>query len=134
MKPDYSNFTYKGIKLDPYRIFDVYGITHPAHQHSLKKLLRAGRSHKSLGQDIQEAIDTLERWKEMIQEDSSDGYKEVFTDELYKDWVCKRCAKTHPWNECTCGCIVPEIPDRCPKCRVAFNLHASGCENNQKTK
>lgn len=72
MNSDYSNFSYKGITIDPYRIFEIYGITHPAHAHATKKLLRAGRSHKSLSQDIQEAIDSLERWKEMIQEDRDD--------------------------------------------------------------
>lgn len=71
MKSPY-NITYRGIKLDPYRIFELYGITHPAAQHSIKKLLRAGKSHKSLKQDIQESIDTLERWKQMISEDDED--------------------------------------------------------------
>ncbi len=56
---------YKGVKLDPYRIIEVYGITHPAHQHAIKKLLRAGRSIKSLDQDRDEVIATLTRWKEM---------------------------------------------------------------------
>ncbi len=63
-------FTYKGIKFDPYRIFRLYGITDPAQQHAIKKLLRAGKSVKSLDQDIDEAIQTLNRWKEMLAEDA----------------------------------------------------------------
>ena len=62
-------YSYRGIKLDPYRIIDAYGITHPAHQHAIKKLLRAGKSVKSLRQDIQEVQDALTRWLEMLDED-----------------------------------------------------------------
>lgn len=65
--------TIAGIKLDPYRILDAYEITHPAHQHAGKKLLRAGRSHKTLREDIAEIISTLRRWLEMIDEDSAAG-------------------------------------------------------------
>jgi hypothetical protein len=62
-------YSYRGVKLDPYRIIDAYGITHPAHQHAIKKLLRAGKSVKSLRQDIQEVQDALTRWLEMLDED-----------------------------------------------------------------
>lgn len=62
-------FFFNRVKLDPYRIMQVYGITHPAQQHAVKKLLRAGRSIKSLSQDIDEVILTLTRWKEMIHEE-----------------------------------------------------------------
>ena len=62
-------FGYKGVKIDPYRIMEVYGITNAAQQHAIKKLLRAGKSVKSLEQDIDEVILTLTRWKEMIEED-----------------------------------------------------------------
>lgn len=62
-------YTYKGIKLDPYRIFRVYNISSPEQQHAIKKLLRAGNSVKDLQQDIQEVIMTLNRWLEIIEED-----------------------------------------------------------------
>ena len=62
-------YSYRGVKLDPYRIIDAYGITHPAQQHAIKKLLRAGKSVKSLRQDIQEVQDALTRWLEMLDED-----------------------------------------------------------------
>ena len=61
-------YSYKGLKLDPYRIMAVYNITNPAQQHAIKKLLRAGLSVKSLEQDIDEVIVTLNRWKEMLHE------------------------------------------------------------------
>jgi hypothetical protein len=61
---------FKDARLDPYRIIQCYGITHPAHQHALKKLLRAGRSHKPLVQDIIETIHSLQRWLGMIEEDA----------------------------------------------------------------
>lgn len=66
-------FSFKGIKLDPYRIFKTYGIADPAQQHVAKKALRAGQSGKSLEQDIDEIILSCERWKEMIAEDKSDN-------------------------------------------------------------
>lgn len=66
----YYKYYYKGIKLDPYRILDIYKITCPAQQHAIKKLLRAGQSLKELKQDIKEVIDTLKRKLEMLEEDS----------------------------------------------------------------
>lgn len=62
---------YDGVLMDPYRICTVYNITHPAQQHAIKKLLRAGNSIKSLNQDIDEVIVTLNRWKSMIEEDNT---------------------------------------------------------------
>lgn len=64
-------FSFGGVKMDPYRILDVYGISHPAQQHAIKKLLRAGKSVKSLRQDVEEVQMTLTRWLEMM--DESDG-------------------------------------------------------------
>lgn len=62
-------FSYKGIKLDPYRILKIYKITDPAQQHAIKKLLRAGQSQKSLVQDLEEVIMSLQRQLEMLKED-----------------------------------------------------------------
>lgn len=66
-------YEYKGVKLDPYRIFRVYDITAPEQQHAIKKLLRAGKSVKPLMQDIDETIATLERWKQILNEDNNNG-------------------------------------------------------------
>ncbi len=63
------DYKYRGIRFDPYRILDIYGIAHPAQAHAVKKLLRAGKSIKPLEQDIGEVIDSLQRWKQMIKED-----------------------------------------------------------------
>lgn len=67
--PPHYRFTYRGIKIDPYRLLLIYQITHPAHQHAIKKLLRAGQSHKDLAQDVKEVIQALQRWVEMMEED-----------------------------------------------------------------
>lgn len=67
---EYYEFDYKGVRIDPYRILLQYKITHPAHQHALKKLLRAGRSIKSQVTAIDEVIASLQRWKQMIVEDT----------------------------------------------------------------
>ena len=63
-------FSYKGIKLDPYRILLVYGLSNPAQQHAIKKLLRLGTSVKTLEEDLDDVIVTLTRWKEMLEEDA----------------------------------------------------------------
>ena len=64
---------YKGIKLDPYRILDVYDNVKAApHQHVVKKLLRAGESIKDLRTDVEECIKSLNRWLEMMDEGESD--------------------------------------------------------------
>lgn len=72
------SFTYKGVRIDPYRIFEIYGITNSAQQHAIKKLLRAGNSNKSLKQDIAETIMTLNRWLDMMEEDSVPDYRDVW--------------------------------------------------------
>ena len=64
-------FDYKGVRLDPYRIMLVYGITHPAHQHAIKKLLRAGNSVKDIRTDLIEARDTIDRFLQMLDEDET---------------------------------------------------------------
>jgi hypothetical protein len=69
-QPKYYRFSFRGVKLDPYRIIQVYGIVNPAQQHAIKKLLRAGESVKSLVQDIDEVILALNRWKEMLEEEN----------------------------------------------------------------
>ena len=63
-------YDYKGIRLDPYRIMTVYNITHPAHQHALKKLLRAGKSVKDLRTDLLETRDSIDRYIQMLDEDA----------------------------------------------------------------
>lgn len=56
-------------KIDVYRILELYGVTNPCLQHAIKKLLcSGGRGAKDSIQDIQEAIDTLNRRLEMIEE------------------------------------------------------------------
>lgn len=57
--------------VDVYRVLDLFEVTHPALQHAIKKLLVAGgRGAKSADQDVKEAIDSLNRWNQMRQEDS----------------------------------------------------------------
>jgi len=68
------NHYYKDVSLlkvvDVYRVLALFNVTDPCLQHAIKKLLVAGgRGHKDIDKDIQEAIDTLERWKEMQDED-----------------------------------------------------------------
>lgn len=64
-------YAFKGVKIDPYRVMEQYRITHPAHQHAVKKLLRAVRGDaKDLRQDLAEVQMTIARWIEMLDEDA----------------------------------------------------------------
>jgi hypothetical protein len=58
--------------IDVYRVIDLYKIDDPCIQHAVKKLLVAGGrgAGKDINKDIQEAIDSLERWKDMRQEEN----------------------------------------------------------------
>jgi hypothetical protein len=58
--------------IDVYRVLALYDVTDPCIQHAVKKLLVAGGrgAGKDISQDIQEAIDSLERWKDMRNEEN----------------------------------------------------------------
>lgn len=59
--------------LDIYRFFDLFEVTDPCLQHSLKKMAVGGkRGAKDYEKDIKEAMDTLKRW-EYMQEENKRG-------------------------------------------------------------
>ena len=60
-------------EVDVYRVLKLFNVTDPCIQHSIKKLLVAGGrgGGKDISKDVQEAIDTLERWKEIQAEDAA---------------------------------------------------------------
>lgn len=64
---------YKDIRhlniIDIYRFFDLFEVTDPCLQHSMKKLAVGGkRGAKDYEKDIKEAMDTLKRWEYMQEE------------------------------------------------------------------
>ena len=72
MKPMHSHY-HKDVSelktIDVYRVLRLFNVTDPCLQHAAKKVLCAGnRGHKDLYRDVQDVIDTLERWKEMYAE------------------------------------------------------------------
>ena len=58
--------------IDVYRALHLFKVTDPCIQHAVKKLLVAGGrgAGKDIAKDVQEAIDSLERFKEMRVEDT----------------------------------------------------------------
>lgn len=66
---DPYNLEFHGHKIDPTRVGKIFEVTDPNLFQSLKKLLRAGRKHKTKTQDIKECITSLLRYLEMEQED-----------------------------------------------------------------
>ena len=66
--------------LDVYRVISIFGVSDPCIQHALKKLLCSGvRGYKDQSKDIQDVIDTLERWKQMREEDDKITSSEVIS-------------------------------------------------------
>jgi len=58
--------TIKGVQIDLYDVLVAYGVTCPALAHALKKMLMPGQRHaKTFEQDIDEAIASLRRAKEL---------------------------------------------------------------------
>jgi hypothetical protein len=61
--------------IDVYRVLQLFNVTDPCLQHAVKKLLVAGgrgvkaQMGQTVARDVQEAIDTLQRWQEMQHED-----------------------------------------------------------------
>jgi len=58
--------------IDVYRVLDLYEVTDQCIAHAVKKLLVSGKrgGGKDMDRDIQEAIDSLERYKEMRREEN----------------------------------------------------------------
>ncbi len=56
---------------DVYRVLLAFNVTDPCLQHAVKKLLVAGGrgGGKDISRDVEEAIDTLQRWQEMRAEE-----------------------------------------------------------------
>ena len=63
----------KGMEyIDVYRVLDLFEVADPCIAHAVKKLLVSGNrgGGKDMDRDIQEAIDSLERYKEMRREEN----------------------------------------------------------------
>ena len=59
----------KGVTMDVYDVLMAFGVTNPAIQHAVKKLLMPGqRGYKDKSTDIAEAIMALQRAKELERE------------------------------------------------------------------
>ena len=56
----------KGVKADVYDVLKAFDINCPATQHAIKKLLKAGkRGYKDAEQDLDEAISSIKRAKQL---------------------------------------------------------------------
>ena len=61
-------FEYQGVKLDPYRISRVYGLSGPQ-EHLVKKGLRGRRKDHTNRELIADLRAIIDRWEEMLIED-----------------------------------------------------------------
>jgi hypothetical protein len=59
-------------QIDVYRVLHAFGVTDPCIQHAIKKLLAPGqRGSKSEAQDVHEALQSLQRYEAMREEEKS---------------------------------------------------------------
>ena len=53
-------------KVDVYRVLDAFGVSDPATQHAIKKMLCTGmRGHKDYLTDLNDSIESLQKAKEL---------------------------------------------------------------------
>ena len=65
-KPNKYQRKIKGVVIDVYDVLVAFGVTNPAIAHAVKKLLMPGqRGHKDRATDIDEAIASLHRAREI---------------------------------------------------------------------
>jgi len=69
-KPQHYQYQYKGIKLDPYRICEVYNVGGGAREQIIKKGLRWTNKGDSERQVLKEIMQACERRLEMLDEDA----------------------------------------------------------------
>jgi len=63
------NVKCKGVEIDVYDVLKAFDVQCPATQHAIKKLLKTGkRGHKDAEQDLSEAIESINRAKELRNE------------------------------------------------------------------
>lgn len=63
------------VTVDVYRVLDAFQVTDPAIQHALKKMLCTGlRGHKGYLTDLEDAIESLEKAKELRKQRDELGY------------------------------------------------------------
>lgn len=67
--PAYYRYHYKGVKLDPYRICNIYNIGGGPREQIIKKCLRGTSKGDEELKVISEIRSALDRWEEMIKED-----------------------------------------------------------------
>jgi len=61
----YYHQSIKGTTVDVYDVLEAFGVTCPAVQHAVKKLLRLGRGHKTKIVDLEQALWSLQRAVEL---------------------------------------------------------------------
>lgn len=89
--------------IDLYAIAEAFGVKSNPQFHAMKKIMMAGeRGHKSLVQDIDEAIIAAQRWKEMVQASLAADQNEVAEHSAMMD--AYHAAKPKPDDRTWCPC------------------------------
>lgn len=97
-------------KLDVYRIAELYNVN-GAIEHAIKKLLLAGgRGVKDMRTDIQEAIDSLNRKLEMLNEDEDVEMMDKQND--FEDKIVENIKYPLPATSLNTRCYVAEVDEQ----------------------
>lgn len=96
--------------IDLYRFAEMFEITDSSLFHAVKKIVAAGkRGSKNTAQDVQEAIDSLQRWQEMRREETHDQKTTPDRDKApIADSVCAVAHTSDPLPV-TCTVIHPQF-------------------------
>lgn len=108
---DPYNINFFGHKLDPYRVVDIFRISHPAMQQIAKKVLRGGSKHKDLEADARDIITSAQRFLDMRAEERAWATQPEFNFGVnvaaglppYIEDTCPFC-DGGPWNNGVCVC------------------------------
>ena len=68
-KGKHYRYSYKGVKMDPYRICKLYNLGGGPREHATKKLLRGGDKGHNEREMWEEVLSCAERALEMLDED-----------------------------------------------------------------
>lgn len=74
----YRGVFFNGVKLDVYRILDLFKVTDPTMQHIIKKAIRFGDGHKSVMEELKDIKDTIDRRIEMEEENKRNKMEPKF--------------------------------------------------------
>lgn len=110
-------------QVDVYRILELFEVTCPVAQHIVKKALAAGkRGAKSPARDMQDIVDSAQRWLAMREEDAKVGFAILSAAEQEQATAAMREAITRPGFIKTSFIPMEQVYKEVDPLTAAYNL------------